>query len=200
MEISESSSLDAKQQYFFALRVPEAMHAPLRLVQDHLPFSGLRLTKTNDFHVTFKFLGEMDLVKELQVRIATKDLIKKMAFALEDLELTFTKVGYFNHKGQPSVVWAGVKMSETLYQFQYELQVLLGSFGFKVEKDRFRPHVTVARLRDVAEATSSDVKAALNQLGVKRQSFSVGTLDLIKSHLKFDEAPEHELVESIEFV
>lgn len=185
---------------FLAFDVPESSHRALQLVQRHLPKAGARWTFTRHFHLTLKFLGEVDLVKQVQVQCLVRDLVKSMTFSKEDLELGWTKVGVF-HKGEdPSVVWAGVGMSPALYQFQYELDSALAGLGFEIEKRTFRPHVTLARLRSLESYRRREVRAALESLGLQRGRFSVSGVTLYRTLMREDAAPEYEALDVYPFV
>jgi 2'-5' RNA ligase len=185
------------QRLFIAIPVPEEIGQALKLVQKHLPqFPGLRWSVTDDFHLTLKFLDEVELLVQLQVQIALRDLVQRMTFAAEDLEMGLTKVGTFQKGDVPRVVWAGVGMSKALFEFQYEIEAFLEPFGFVIEKRRFRPHITLARLRDLDNHFLKEIEKGLANLGVQKRRWKVSEIQLIASHWREDESPEYEVIES----
>ncbi len=190
--------MEEKERYFFAINIPAEMEPPLRLVQDHLPQKGIRYSLTNYFHVTLKYLGELDDLKAMEVRLKGKELAQKMLFSIEDLEVKFTKVGVFFRNGLPNVVWAGAYISQKLLDFQRNLDEGLLQGGFRMEKKRFQPHITLARVRDVKTSTTQ-ITEKLRTLGVQRKSFKITSFYLMKSHLVPHQSPTYEVIEEYKF-
>jgi 2'-5' RNA ligase len=105
----------------------------------------LRVPHERDLHLTLQFLG----------RTASEDLAEighALAEALETvppLALSFRGLGGFPNLERPRVLWAGLP-EEDGGQACTELAAVvaraLRSVGYRPEKRRFHPHVTVARL------------------------------------------------------
>lgn len=184
---------------FLCLFVP-ATHVPtLELVQDHLPTEGVRFTKAHDFHLTFKFLGEVDFVKRVQVQLALKELHREITFTPQDLQVQFSDVGTFSLDDEPTVVWVGVKLSPKLYEFHYEMEGVLERFGFRKDSHRFKPHITLARVRDLTYPALKPTQAALSRLGVKRQSFQAVEMALVNSQMEMSSSPQYDTLETFPF-
>ena len=145
---------DEIQRYFFAINIPEEATPALKLVQDHLPKEGARYSFSNFFHVTLKFLGELDEVKGMEAKLKAQGLTRQMTFSEDDLEIRFNGVGVFRKEQEPRVVWAGVKISDKILDFQRNLEEALEAVGFPMERKRFKPHITLARVHDVERSTS----------------------------------------------
>lgn len=171
------------ERYFFAIDIPEAAVPPLTLVQDHLPREGIRYSFVHYFHMTLKFLGELDEVKVMQAQLRAKEIASRMKFSPDDLKISFKGVGVFWKGGDPTVVWAGVKISDALFDFQRNLEEGLESAGFHMEKKPFKPHITLVRVRDVDRSALDQATEKLNHLGVKKKTFSIEGFNLMKSHL-----------------
>lgn len=192
----ERTSLRSVRRLFFAIRMPKEALPALELAQDHLPKQGARLSLAHEFHLTLKFLGEVEALTEMQVRIAARNVAKALTFTLEDLELSFVKPEiFYNKNNDPTVVSVGVRMSEALYQFHYELEAALDPFGFRIEKHRFKPHITLARVHEIDDVVRKEVVEMLRQVHVKSTSFSVKEFELIRSDLEYGKAPHYETVE-----
>lgn len=182
---------------FFAIRMPKEALPALELAQDHFPKQGARLSLAHEFHLTLKFLGEVDVLKETQVRIAARNVAKALTFTPQDLEMSFTRSGlFYNKNNDPTVVWVGVRMSEALYQFHYELEAVLDPFGFNIEKHRFKPHITLARVHEIDARVRREVTEILKQVHVKSGSFLIKEFELIRSDLEYGKAPHYETVET----
>lgn len=105
---------------------------PLRLVHDH----GL--------HLTMKFFGEvqpgrLDVIEEA-VRAAVP--------GTGALALQLTGVGAFPSTQRPRIIWAGLDAPPALELLQDRLERRAEAIGFPPESVPFRPHVTLARVRE----------------------------------------------------
>lgn len=122
---------------FVALDIDEAIQQRLddyvRTLQPRLP--GVRFVHSNTYHVTLKFLGEVqnvDIVRESlrNVRAA-------------GFEITFGGVGFFPDAIAPRVFWAGIS-APLLSGLARSIDQSLGALGFRQERE-FHPHLTLAR-------------------------------------------------------
>jgi 2'-5' RNA ligase len=181
---------------FFAFTVSESCAKSLQLVQDHLPKVGVRWTRNRHFHVTLKFLGEVDLVRQVQAQCAVRDLVSSLKFTPQDLTLHATRVDVFSHESKPAVVVAGIHMPSPFYEFQFEIEAVLEPLGFSRDRKHFKPHVTLARVRSWEHARHAVILNELGRLGIKNTSFQVENIYLFRSHLSKDLPPEYEIVET----
>ncbi|EQA35693.1 2'-5' RNA ligase [Leptospira inadai serovar Lyme str. 10] len=105
---------------------------------------GARWVSPENFHVTLVFLGEISSDKVEQVHeICASTIVKPFSISLHGL-------GWFRQKS-PSILYAGVDRSLELQGLQKSLESGCRRYGFSVEKREYIPHVTIGRLRDVAQ-------------------------------------------------
>ena len=196
MALFYQSRYHTAMRLFFAIRIPFEFWKPLTLIQERLPtLPGIRYSLTHDFHLTFKFLGECDSMKALEAEVNVRSTLKRLHLRVEDLELSFSKLNFFQKDGIPQVIWVGVKMSSALYVFQQELESTLELLGFESDGKRFYPHVTLARVREFKDHGALEAwKFLFGKLGVQRKSFTVETLELIESQLELESSPVYETV------
>ncbi len=137
----------------------------IRLTQGMLESSRaavMKMVEPENLHLTLKFLGEIDQSKIEQV----KEAIRSISF--ETFVIRLRGLGYFPGGGRVNVVWVGVEdQSGSLTRVGEELQAKLASLGF--QKERFTPHLTIARVKSVRE------KQRLIQLISEHQSEDYGT-------------------------
>ena len=121
---------------------------PLRQVIDRFRGLGRALKPVNDeaLHVTLKFLGDTDpaLVPRIHEEVVAATA-GQGAF-----EMWVAGVGCFPNTDRPRVVWAGLQGAEALVTIAAELERRLEPLGFAPEGRPFRPHLTLARVRDGA--------------------------------------------------
>ncbi len=113
---------------------------------------GIRWSTADQLHVTLKFLGEtaeedLDLALE-----AAREASSLMA----PFTLAIANVSAFPHAKRPQVLWIGASVGvPELTRLAEYLDKSLGTRGFTCEKKRFRPHVTVARVKNLDGETAA---------------------------------------------
>ena len=123
---------------FVALRPPLAVVDALLDAEGDV--DGARWQDEEQLHLTLVFLGEVDPRAEAELDAALSR-VEALPF-----ELRLRGVGHFERKGAPSALWAGVAPSEPLDRLQRRVVGACRSAGCAVQKRRFQPHVTLARL------------------------------------------------------
>lgn len=151
-----------------------AAAAPLR---DAAP--ALRWTPSERLHLTLKFLGNMPDAAVAPLGAA----LRGVAGAHSSVPLVIRGAGAFPTLRRPNVVWAGVEPATRLELLQHDVEVALAALGVPVEGRAFRPHVTLARVRE----PMAREEARLLTREVRRFRFDfqgeVSSLDLIQSSL-----------------
>ena len=135
---------------FVALDLPapakEILRQTVEELVDVLP-SGIRWVDPSGIHLTLKFLGDVDTGQ-------VDDLLSAMewaasAFEGSTLPLSLSGLGVFPNAREPRVLWAGVEGDlEALGRLQTLVDQELSELGFARERRPFRPHLTLARVRD----------------------------------------------------
>lgn len=94
------------------------------------------------WHITLKFYGDTreDVLDELGNALAT--------IAGDEIPIELRAMGAFPHMRSPRVLWVGVRETGALLTGLYRrVNDVSARFGFELEDRRFRPHLTVARVR-----------------------------------------------------
>jgi 2'-5' RNA ligase len=110
-----------------------------------------RWTVPDQWHITLAFLAEVpdrsydDLVERLS-RAARKR---------HPMRATIAGGGAFPHVGRAKVLWSGVELDdrEELRRLATGCRAAASKAGIEVAGDRFKPHITVARIGRPIEAT-----------------------------------------------
>lgn len=130
---------------FIAFDLPERVKGEIEKVQNLLKNHGLncRFKRRDNFHLTLKFLGEID---ELQ-REAVIQSLSGLAKNFSPFNLTVGGFGAFPNTANVRVLWLGVGGElEVLTSLQSELEKEMVSIGFPREKKKgFTPHITIAQ-------------------------------------------------------
>jgi 2'-5' RNA ligase len=113
----------------------------------------LRFTKPMGMHVTLHFFGELpeEAVAELRSLWEDPALLRPFVSA------SFDSVGCFPQKGNPRVVWIGIRKGrEELEEYSRAFQSLISRLGYREDPRGFTPHVTLAR-NDVERISAEQV-------------------------------------------
>ncbi|MBD3349220.1 MAG: RNA 2',3'-cyclic phosphodiesterase [Candidatus Eisenbacteria bacterium] len=175
---------------FIALELSEAAKAGILACIDELRRAGLRASwsRESTMHLTLRFLGD---VPEEKIP-AVAEAAEAAATGIEPFDMTTTALGAFPSPARPRVIWAGIDAPDALYELQESLESELSRIGFRRERRRFHPHVTLGRLR----ARPEPLDALLPRVEVPGERSRVGALRIMKSTLAPGGAV-HEIVREV---
>jgi 2'-5' RNA ligase len=157
---------------FVALTLPDAIAEGLGLMQSGVP--GARWMEREQLHLTLRFIGEVDGRDASAIDDALSQ-IRSPRFALQ-----LKGVGEFGGK-TPRALWAGVQNEADVLHLQRKIESALQRIGLPAEERKFKPHVTLARLRAAPAGRVMDYLADHGLFA--SQPFDVNTFILYSSHL-----------------
>ena len=126
---------------FTALEVPAEVASALTLHRGGLV--GARWIEPADYHITLRFLGDIDRRTARDVDGMLNDLVG------EEIPVTLDALGSFGGD-RPRAVFARVQPHPRLTELQADLERTMRRLGLPPEARKFVPHVTLARLRDTS--------------------------------------------------
>ncbi len=126
---------------FTALEIPAEVASELVLHRGGL--AGARWIEPSDYHITLRFLGDVDRRMAGEVDAMLAD-VQSYPF-----EVTLDALGSFGGD-KPRAVFARVQPSPRLVGLQGDLERMIRRLGMAPEGRKFVPHVTLARLRDAS--------------------------------------------------
>ena len=124
---------------FTGLAVPQAVTDALTVFQGGLP--GARWIESGDFHVTLRFIGDVEAPEANDVVEALSEMRARPA-----LTVTLDGLGIFGGD-KPRALYASVVPEAGLTDLQAEQERLVRRAGLAPERRKFTPHITLARLR-----------------------------------------------------
>ena len=132
---------------------------------------GVRATypRVNDLHLTLKFLGEVDasLVGNIIDRLSR--------ISLPSFNIVVRDVDGFPSIFKPRVIFVGVDESEDLKKLYTKIEESLTNM-FPRESRPFKPHITIARIKQYIKLDSSLVsklKSAIKEYTLNINSFKL---------------------------
>jgi RNA 2',3'-cyclic 3'-phosphodiesterase len=114
---------------------------------------GLAWVDEPRLHLTLKFLGEQP-----ETAVAPlADALDRVAARHRAFAVEVEEVGAFPNFRRARVVWMGVHREPRLELLHHDVEVACEQLGFALEGRAFRPHLTLARVRD--RATEPELRA-----------------------------------------
>jgi 2'-5' RNA ligase len=143
----------AMPRLFTGLEIPPDVCRILSDLRGGLP--GARWIDPENYHLTLRFIGDIDGASANEIASVLLRVNRK------PFEVTLRGLSSFGGK-KPRAVVASVEPSGPLVELQAELERLMQRCGLDPESRKFKPHVTLARLRD---ASNHDVANYLSVRG-----------------------------------
>ena len=127
----------------------------------------------HNMHFTVQFLGEV-----------TEEMVGKISDALNSIEfsafsISFASIGVFPNPNFPRVIWIGTNDGvDELEKLAEVIRSKLSHLGFSPDK-KFKPHVTIFRVKNKIESLTSKLE--------KFSSYSFGKQEISEIKLKKSE-------------
>ncbi len=105
---------------------------------------SIKWVAPSKIHVTVKFLGDVEDTDVYQVCRTTADAVVDT----EPFQAPCRGVGAFPHLDRPRTVWLGIDDPDGQFEALHgRIDAALGQLNFPEDARRFRPHLTLGRLR-----------------------------------------------------
>lgn len=129
---------------FVALEIPQPVKDRLieirkSVCDDEIKF---RWEPEEKFHITLKFIG--DINEKFLEQIKSDLLFLENHKKLEGIVRQF---GFFFRDGIPSILWASLELVPEVNKIVAELEDLFTKYGIQKEKRKFKPHLTLLRIK-----------------------------------------------------
>ncbi len=176
---------EADLRLFIAVALPAATiqscQAVIADARAHSPERGIRWVRTENLHITLRFLGETPPA----IVEPVADALRAAVTSLAPFEVRLAGAGAFPADRRPRTLWIGIERgADELGAMAGMLQRSLASLGWPVEDRPFRPHLTIARTDaasggDGTRAADAMVAAASGW----QAGFTAVAATLFRSHL-----------------
>lgn len=163
---------------FIAIELPAEIQKELGALQRDLKSvtNSARWVAPESIHLTLKFIGQTPDQRIPEIDSALIGLTWK------PFTVTVRGLGFFPGTRSPRVLWAGLE-TPTMENLAQQVDTRMERLGFEKEKRAFRPHLTLARARDMRIDNSLVIATEKYQEQVFG-SFTVDRFYLIQSTLK----------------
>ena len=135
---------------FIAVTIPEEIQSKIEEAQAELrralPEHGVRWTRRDQFHLTLRFLGDVEATRVE----ALGEAIQGACRGFGALHLRAGRIGFFPDLRYPRVVWVGVQdQAEQLPRVQEAVERATREFTTEAKEGQFTGHVTLARIKGI---------------------------------------------------
>ena len=126
----------------------------------NLSVSGSFVSRDN-IHLTLEFLGECTQ-EECDEAVNAMDMVERKRF-----HITMDRRGFFS-RPDGNTWWIGIEESSALMSLQGSLHRELVEHGLRVEKRRYKPHITLGRrvVTEVAACRISPITACISSFSL----------------------------------
>jgi len=136
------------KRVFIAVKVkPESgLLRMISTLKSVLSAENIRWVDPVNIHITLAFLGDTG---EEKIKILT-GMLKDKCSGFQEFDFQLAGTGVFKNYRDPRVIWAGIKSPEKLFALENKIAEGLKSTGFINEEHRFKPHLTLGRVKSVS--------------------------------------------------
>ena len=134
---------------FIAISIPmdDAFQTFYRRVKNELANENIRWVAEENLHLTLAFIGDTD---EKQIVTVSEGLIPIIS-QFPVFKLTLNGIGTFPRGSSPRVLWVGIEAPSILQNLYNQIHSFLTDAKFLVEKRDFHPHLTLGRIKAIAD-------------------------------------------------
>ena len=148
-------------------------------LQAEFPMVRVGWERAEKLHLTLKFLGDIDEIKLQNLTDAVNETAKR----LSDFKLRISQTGVFPSIKKARVLWLGIEYETGSMQKLNEiLETECEGKGFSREKRSFKPHLTIARLREPQSSFKLIEKHLQNDF--ESDEFTVSGITIYESRLQ----------------
>ncbi len=133
--------------------------------------------EAENLHLTYHFIGEVSKPEADKIKIALSDCLGEY-----QTKLVLSGLGAFPKLKNPRVLFANIINSDgTLREIYNQTKEILGRFNYHEDKESFKPHLTLVRIKDLKQREFADLIASYKDYHFA--SFETVRVELIQSTL-----------------
>ena len=162
-------------------RARVAIAAALEKLRRHptLGATSVKWVETRNLHLTLQFLGEVEADAAAAVAGALAPASPLPAF-----RVTLGSFGAFPPRGAPRVIWVGVQAgAPALGALREEVARRLAPLGYRPDRQQYRPHLTVGRVRRAGGRLREALAGAPSGSEIETVAWGVRRAALFESRL-----------------
>jgi 2'-5' RNA ligase len=170
---------------FIAISLPENVKDEIEKAQNELrsalPGDSVRWTKRTQFHLTLKFLGDVEARRAEELA----ESLRRACGSFAAVQLHAARIGFFPPRGFPRVIWVGLEdAGGELPALQKAIEHAVAGFTHEKAEEKFSGHVTLGRARNIRRPQAELlVTLARGMAGRRFGEWRANEVELIRSEL-----------------
>ena len=162
LRIEDGGSSGGVLRLFVAISLPDLVKDEIEKAQQQLrrvvPGNIVRWTKRDQFHLTLKFLGNVEAMRVNEL----KEALYGACVGAGSLRLRAEGVGFFPGARVPRVLWIGVHDKENgLSRLQNSVEMNVKKFTDEnASREKFTGHITLGRIQRIRRSESETLSKA----------------------------------------
>jgi len=158
---------------FVGLGLPDTHRDTLSMLERGIP--GARWVEADNYHITLRFIGEVPESDADDIHAALS------ALRFNAFQISLVGVGHYGKLRKARSLWAGVEPADPVRHLHAKIESAIVRAGFPRDERRFRPHVTLARIKG---ETGHHLANFLSEHGdFRTPAISVSSFHLFRSQL-----------------
>jgi len=143
--------------------------------------ADVKWVRPENMHLTLQFLGDVPTEETAAVCKAVAGAVE----GLEPFELEIRGAGAFPHPGRPQTIWLGAGEGlDAAVALHDRVEDALARLGFKKERRRYTPHLTIGRVRRAGPAIADLGRLLREQADYQAGRFPVREVIVFSSQLE----------------
>ncbi len=136
---------------FLAISIPCSTEFPAmveRLKKNLQHEKYINYVKTNQIHLTLKFVGDTPAEDIPNIIEACQKVAKKH----QPFTMDFDRTGFFGSNNVPRILWLGMNnQPKALFDLEADLLDAFDDLGYLRDRQNFVPHLTVCRIKQLVD-------------------------------------------------
>lgn len=152
----------------------------------------IKFVDVRNIHLTLKFLGDTDelLIDDIS------NVFKEISYNFERITMSIIGVEAFFRKSIPAIIYLKTKFDKHIINLSKDINLSLKKLAFAVDKRKFIPHITLARIKYLKDI--QDFENHIKHIQFKSYNFNIDSFELIESKL-YPEGPVYQTLGSFHF-
>ena len=176
---------------FIGLDLPESTIEYITNLRNEIYGSSnnIKWEGEDKLHITIKFLGDVgeNLLELIKDRLENIELFQ--------IEAELNGFNFFVKNNNPNILYIGLKENSDIKKLHSEIEDECELLGFTKEKRKFKPHLTLLRIRGKEDLNQLN---KFNNLSIEHK-FKISSFSLIKSELK-PTGSEYTIIKSFKLI
>ncbi len=167
------------KRLFVAAEIPENIIDDIIQIRDEVygESSNIKWEKKGKLHLTLKFLGDT----KLEIISSIEQKLDNLINNYHSFDTQIKKFGMFKRNGNPSILMLELFIDKKMFELQKEIENELESLGFKKENRKFKPHITLLRIKGKEDFEKLN---SFLDCEFEKNNFRINKISLMESELK----------------